>query len=216
MFALLGEIVFELMASPNAFQSSKRWNYAEHQVVEAAPRLQWVGDSLETITVEMMFHASFTDPAVQMAALTAAASDHGARPLIFGNGDHRGYFVISAINTSLTQMSDAGDTIAIKARVTLTEWAPGAEFDPNAPPRPSFVPIAAVAGAVGAPTGPAIYSAPGGVAANVAAPTAIYVAPTLAAPGVSPILNNPTAAGAIASKILPADVLTAAIVRTPV
>jgi phage protein U len=213
MFALLGEIVFETIAAPEALQSSMRWRYAEHRVLEGTPRLQWVGDSLETITIEMMFHASFTNPAAQMDALAAAASDHSARPLVFGNGDYRGYFVVSSISAVTTQMSDAGDTIAIKARAKLTQWVLSGELDPNAPPQPSFTPVAAVAGAAGTPTGPLVYSAPAGVGAGVAAPAAVYAPPALVAPGVSSILNNPAAAGAFAADSLPGDVAPAAIVR---
>ena len=212
MFALLGDIVFELITAPDALVSSRTWNYAEHRVVEGLPRLQWVGDSLETITIEMMFHASFTEPALQMAALAAAASDHNARPLVFGNGDHRGYFVVSAIRAVTTQMSDAGDTIAIKARAQLTQWALDGEIDPNAPPQPSFMPVAAVASALGAATGPIAYSAPVNGGAGMFG-NAAYIAPAISAPGVSPILNNPVVAGAIAANMLPQDVAPAAIVR---
>lgn len=210
MFALLGEIVFELTTAPEAFKSSKRWNYAEHRVVEGAPRLQWVGDSLETITIEMLFHASFTSPAAQMAALAAAASDHYARPLVFGNGDYRGYFIVSSISATTTQTSDAGDMIAIKARARLTQWVLSGELDPNAPPQPSFAPIAA---ALGSPAGPIAYSAPAGIAASASAPSGAYAAPALTAPGVSPILNNPAPIGATAPNMLPGDVPPAAIVR---
>lgn len=213
MFALLGEIVFEMITAPDALSSSKRWDYAQHRVVEGTPRLQWVGDSLETITIDMMFHASFTDPALQMAALAAAAADHNARPLVFGNGAYSGYFVVSAIRAVATQMSDAGDTIAIKARAKLTQWALSGELDPNAPPQPSFLPVAAVAAALGTPTGPVAYSAPANIGANVLASAAAYVAPALSAPGVSPILNNPVTAGAIAPRMMPQDVIPSAIVR---
>lgn len=213
MFALFGEIVFEMITAPEALASSRGWRYAEHRVVEGTPRLQWVGDSLETITIDMMFHASFTNPIAQMEALTLAASDHGARPLVFGNGDYRGYFVVSAISAVTTQMSDAGDTIAIKARARLTQWILSGALDPNAPPQPSFMPVAAVAGAFGTPTSTAIYSAPTGVGATIAAPSSVYVAPMLAAPGVSPILNIPAAPGAFAADSLPGDVAPAAIVR---
>lgn len=79
MFAAFGEIVFELLGSPDSLESARRWHYAEHRVIEDVARLQWVGDELETMTIAMLFHASYTDPAAQSAALLAAAADHGAR-----------------------------------------------------------------------------------------------------------------------------------------
>lgn len=214
MFAVFGEIVFELLGSPESFESTRRWDYAEHRVVEDVPRLQWLGDGLETITVEMMFHVSFTDPAAQTAALLAAASDHGARALVFGNGDHRGYFVVTSVRTTSRQMAADGSPIAITVRAELKQWALGAAIDSGVPPHPSFTPIGIVPAAAGAPTGPISYSAPSGIASTPAFPATLYNPPALAAPGVSPILNNPPAAGTEVYGVLPPDVAAATIVRS--
>jgi Phage P2 GpU len=86
MFALFGEISFEVIGSPEVFESSRRFDYAEHRVVEDRPRLQWLAADLESITLAMLFHISFTDPAAQLAALLSAAYDHQARALVLGNG----------------------------------------------------------------------------------------------------------------------------------
>jgi hypothetical protein len=72
--------------------------------------------------------------------------------------------------------------------------------------------VAAVASTPGTPTGPIAYSAPASSGAGVFG-GAVYVAPVIPAPGVSPILNNPAAAGATAANMLPQDVTPAAIVR---
>ncbi len=63
-------------------------------MVEARPRLQWLATELQKISLELGFHVAFVNPATQMNLLRAAAEDHQARALIFGNGVHRGYFVI--------------------------------------------------------------------------------------------------------------------------
>ncbi len=47
MFALFGEIVFELLTSPDGIESLRSWDYAEHRVVEDRPKLQWIADDLE-------------------------------------------------------------------------------------------------------------------------------------------------------------------------
>ena len=76
MFAALGEIIFELLGGPQAIEATRRWDYAEQRVLEDLPRLQWIADGAELITLEMLFHQSFTNPSSQLAALMAAASDH--------------------------------------------------------------------------------------------------------------------------------------------
>ena len=135
MFALLGEIVFEGLTSPEAFCSAIRYGYAQHKLVEAAPRLQWLTNELQKVSLDLGFHVAFTNPAVQINLLRAAAEDHQARALVFGNGVHRGYFVIESIEETFVQTADDGSYVAISARVELREWVPGADFDPLSPPR---------------------------------------------------------------------------------
>src|SRR5438067_51253 len=135
MFALLGEIVFQTLTSPEGWHSSTEYSYAEHKVVEARPRLQWMAQELQKVSLELGFHVAFTNPATQMNLLRAAAEDHQARALVFGNGVHRGYFVIEALEEIFQQTADDGSYVAISARVELREWVPGADFDPLSPPR---------------------------------------------------------------------------------
>ena len=81
MFATLGSITFELLASPFAYASAYHWSYAEQLVVEARPQLQWISEALQTISLDLRFHASFTDPAAQLSGLLALADGHAAQAL---------------------------------------------------------------------------------------------------------------------------------------
>jgi phage protein U len=207
MFALLGEISFQAIGSPETFESSRRFNYAEHRVVEGRPRLQWLAAELERITIAMLFHASFTNPAAQLAALLTAGDDHQARALVLGNGVFRGYFVVEAIATSDIQLADDATPLAIRVRTSLREWAPGSEFDPAAPPRPenALLGIAPVAISYNSPA--ALLEAGG------SAPS--YAAPTFNQPGVSPLVDNPLPGGARGPNLSYTDMAAAAIVRAP-
>src|ERR1700686_1485961 len=109
MFAVLGEIVFELLSSPEAFDSTRSWDYAEHRVVEDRPKLQWLAAGLQIIELDFHFHISFTNPVAQAAVLTTASGDHNARALVFGNRVHRGYFIVTSMRTTSQQMSSTGD-----------------------------------------------------------------------------------------------------------
>jgi phage protein U len=144
MFATLGEIIFVVLTSFQSFRSTSGYRYAEHKVVEAPPRLQWIGDELEKVSIDLRFHAAFTNPAIQMQALQAAAEDHQARALVFGNGVFRGYFVIESLEETHSQLADDGSYIAIEARIELHEWVPGADFDPLAPPQAANPPAGIV------------------------------------------------------------------------
>lgn len=200
MFAVFGEIIFTLLTAPRSYESNRSWEYAEHHVIESQPLLQWIGAGLERITLEMMFHESFTTPALQMAALLGAASDHIARPLVFGNGTHQGYFVLTSIDSVSTEMTDAGDIIAIVVKAVLKEWALVAEIDPNGPPIPTLYPIGILPSAASQTT--AAISQP------------VSGATGIAAPGVSAILNTQNLAGRLANEALPGDIPPSMIVRS--
>jgi len=157
MFALFGEIVFETVNGPESFHAANEYLYAEHGVVAAAPRLQWLANQLQKISLELGFHVAFVNPKTQMDKLRAAAEDHQARALIFGNGVHRGYFVIESLEETHHQLADDGSYVAISAKLELKEWIPGVDFDPLAPPRRTSPPP----GVVKAPQGGATVSGQG-------------------------------------------------------
>jgi phage protein U len=215
MFAVLGDIRFQVLGSPEAIDSRRAYTYAEHRVIEARPLLQWLADDLERLTFDLKIHASFADPAAELAALKAAASAHQALALVFGNGDFRGYFVIESIATRSMKLSAAGDPIAITVRLALKEWAKSAELNAAAPPIVPFVPLAVVAAAVGS-------SAPGALAIPFAsAPLAIPAASApgalaipLSSAGLSALFKSVTASGALGPDLAAADVPAAAITRS--
>lgn len=207
MFALLGEISFQVIGSPEIFESSRRFDYAQHRVVEGRPRLQWLAAELESITLAMLFHSSFTDPAAQLAALLAAADDHQARALVLGNGVFRGFFVVESVATSGIQLGADAAPIAIRVRASLREWVPGSEFDPTAPPRLSTIPLGIAPVAIS-------YSSPAPLL-EAGAFAASYAAPTFNQPGVSPLVDNPLPGGAGGPNLSYTDVPAAAIVRSP-
>jgi len=191
LFAELGPIRFEVIGSPEGIESERRYIYAEQRVIEALPRLQWTGDSLERLSFDLLLHASFTNPELQSLALRAAAESHQAMPLVLGNGLFRGFFVIETIATRAAQLDAGGAPIALRLRLGLKEWALDSVFDPGAPILPTFAPL-------GLMTGSSVASAP---------PAA------LAPAGLSALLGN-LAPSAPATPILqPGDVSSAAITR---
>jgi phage protein U len=214
MFAVLGEIVFEVLSSPNTFHSTRTWDYAEHQVIEDRPKLQWLAAGLETIELDFHFHTAFTDPVAQATALIAAAGDHNARALVFGNGVHRGYFIVASLRTTAQQMSGSGDLIGITMRAVLKEWALESEIDASASPVAWFPLLGLVAARPGAANSSIVYSGGSGVGPTVG-PTghAAFVPPSISAPGVSPILNLPGVAGLTAPHLTAGDVPPSVIVR---
>ena len=215
MFAVFGEILFEVLSSPSGFESSRSWDYAEHRVVKDRPKLQWIANALESLELDFHFHASFTDPSAQLDALTAAADDHNARPLVFGNGVHRGYFIVLAIRTTSRQMGADGRLIAITVRVSLKEWAFESEISSTTTPVALFPLIGIVAAPPGTKTSSIANAGASGLGAALSTPATNYVPPSIASPGVSPLLKVPGTAGVPTIHLTAGDVAPSAIVRAP-
>jgi phage protein U len=206
MFAVLGEILFEVLTSPESFEAAKSYDYAEHKVVEDRPRLQWMADALEELSVDLAFHVAFTNPQTQMNALRAAASDHQARALVFGNGIHRGHYVISEIRETHRQLADDGSLFYVTVKLQLKEWVQGADFDPFAPPKPKVPPPGLVAAPAGIttptpfnpslPIGPHNLLPESAIVTLSSLPSSTYSPPGYPNPGVSAGVSNPIATGA--------------------
>ena len=190
MFAALGEIQFEVVGSPEAYESSRTYDFAEQKVIESKPQLQWVGDDLERLKFELMWHASFTNPAAQLALLRATAAEHLAQPLVFGDGGFRGFFVIESINMKSQQLSAGGAPISIRVALALKEWDAGSIVLSSATPVATVSPLAI------ATTSPEV------VGANALTP------------GVSALLSIPAAAGVSAPNLEAGDVPATVIVRS--
>jgi phage protein U len=192
LFAVLGDIQFEVVGSPESYESADGYDFPEQRVIESKPRLQWVGDELERLNFELMWHASFTNPAAQLALLRATAATHLALPLVFGDGGFRGFFVIESIKVKSQQLSAGGAPIAIRVALALKEWISDA---------PSLFSTLSL----GAFTTLAITTASTGTPASGSNGTM---------PGVSALLNIPSATGTSGPNLEADDVPAAVIVRS--
>jgi len=192
LFAVLGEIPFEVVGSPESYDSASAFVFSEDRVIESKPRLQWVGDDLERLSFELMWHSSFTNPAAQLALLRATAAQHLALPLVFGNGVFRGFFVIESIKVKSQQMSASGTPIAIRVALGLKEWAADPQLDLNAMPMATFSPLGITTSSAGNLSG----SSNGATA------------------GVSALLSMSSETGATGPNLGAGDVPVLAIVRS--
>ncbi|MGC1675967.1 MAG: phage tail protein [Candidatus Binataceae bacterium] len=191
MFAELGTIQFEVVGSPEEIESERGYGYAEQQVIEAQPRLQWTGDGLERLSFELLLHASLANPGIQAAALRAAAETHQAMPLVLGNGTLRGYFVIETITTRAAQLDAGGAPIALRLRLGLKQSALDSILDPGASAVPNFVPLGLLD----------------------SSSTASAPAASLSPAGLSALLENPAPSAPATAIQQPGDISSAAITR---
>ena len=129
MWALLGDVQFELLFAPEQADLTARYNYAEHPVIEGKPKVQWTGDALKERNWTIRLHSVFCDPDVVMIAIRSMAGQHQAQALSLGTGEFLGRYVITEIH-ELTLVTDAaGGTVSQTADIRLKEWIGQAASD---------------------------------------------------------------------------------------
>lgn len=122
MWALLGDLWFDLLLAPETADLSTRHDYALHPVIEGKPRTQWTGDELDERNWTIRLHSVFCDPDTVMYDLRAIAAEHTALPLSLGTGQYLGRYTIVEIREQTLVTDQYGGTISQTAELRLREW----------------------------------------------------------------------------------------------
>ncbi|ADJ61742.1 phage tail protein [Herbaspirillum seropedicae] len=120
--ALLGQISFALISYSAEVQGKFAANYAEHALIDGKPRLQWTGDKLNDVNWKLVFHADFCDPTRELNKLRAAIAAHEALPLVYANGDYKGWFVPTEADLTLHRTTADGAALWIEVKLALREY----------------------------------------------------------------------------------------------
>jgi len=208
MFAVLGNIEFQVVGSPESLKRDSSVSFPEHKVVENKPKLQFTGPELDEVTIDLQFHKSFANPRARRDAIYAARDAANALPLVFGNGEHWGSFVIVRASETHKWNAADGTPVAIQMNLQLKEWAPDTNIDPAAPPQPSTPPLALVPPGTLQPG----QTVAGTIITNpeTGAQVVVFAGP---ATGASAIASNPAAAGGASPDAMPNDIPVSTIVR---
>ena len=126
MYAQLGNIRFEQLKGFSSLEETFGVNYAQHERISGKPRLEAIGDLLDTISFSMYLHSDFTDPEADISALKKSLTDREVLPLILGNGTIVGNFVIPNFSKTTEFTDPSGNIISATLSVELLEY-----FDDN-------------------------------------------------------------------------------------
>lgn len=128
-----GDVQFDLITYFDGFDSQFSVDYAEHPLIEGKPRLQFVADKLDEIRIQLSFHFHYCDPEAELAKLKKALATHEAMAMVLGNGDYKGWFVLTDVQAISKQTDPGGTLIALEATITLREFV-GDKKNPTKPP----------------------------------------------------------------------------------
>jgi phage protein U len=121
MYAQLGNIRFEGLKGFSDFSHERGVNYVQHDLINGKPRLQSVGDNLDSISFGMYLHSEFTNPEADIETLRLAMQNREVLPLLLGNGRILGLFVIPNFSQSNSFTDPLGNLIEVTLNVELLE-----------------------------------------------------------------------------------------------
>ena len=129
MYAMLGEVRFELLNSFTSLETQHAANFAKHEVLKGRPRLQALQNELTTLRFSLKLHWRLGNPDTAYKGLLSALEAQQAVSLVYGSGRFVGWFVLERL-TERTLIQDAqGRTAARELDVELTQFV----GDPNNP-----------------------------------------------------------------------------------
>lgn len=126
MYCSLGNINFQLLKGFNVFDDEQESVYAQHNLIESKPRLQRMGDALQTFDLSIKFHVAFCNPEVEFDNLNKARVNGTVLALVYGNGYYEGDFVITKIKRSPKQTDNKGSYVEVDLDISILEF-----YDPN-------------------------------------------------------------------------------------
>lgn len=121
MYAQLGNIRFEGLKGFSSFSHERGVNYAQHERINGKPRLQAIGDNLDSISFDMYLHSEFTNPEADIETLRTAMNERQVLPLILGNGNVLGFFVIPNFSQNNSFTDPLGNLIEVTLNIELLE-----------------------------------------------------------------------------------------------
>lgn len=123
MFAVLGEIEFEVNGGMVGMDLRSPADWAEHALIQGKPLLEWMGEGLDEYSLSIRLHAALGDPEARLRALREAKGKHQPLAFVLGSGDYLGAFVITDINSTPQRTLADGRPLSGTVQVTLREFA---------------------------------------------------------------------------------------------
>lgn len=120
MMMIYGMFVFQLNTLPHQqIQQSRNWRHVKNERINRSASWQYIGAGDDTITLSGLLYPEITGGEVSLTALTTQAYAGRPWPLIDGVGQIYGMYVITALNTTRSELDRYGKARKIEFTVTF-------------------------------------------------------------------------------------------------
>ncbi|MBK5145934.1 phage tail protein [Budviciaceae bacterium BWR-B9] len=121
-WAILGNFSFDIVSSPHSYGQRSATSWAEHSLIQGKPKLEFMGDELDEITLEVLFHNHLVKTETQLRLLREAKARHEPMALVMGDGEYKGPHVITNLDTNINTTTAGGRTRSATVTLTLKEY----------------------------------------------------------------------------------------------
>lgn len=122
----LGRIVFEVgekaVFTPRSLEQSRKAVFAEHEILDRPPKLQFCGVGLWELSLEILLHARFCDPEARRDELAELQESGEHQPLVLG-GQVQGEFVLEDLDLKASSLDARGRMVFATLTLKLKQWA---------------------------------------------------------------------------------------------
>jgi len=138
MWAILGEIEFEVIGSPSGSEQRFAASFAEHARIAGKPLVEAVGGELDEISWTIVLHERLHDVEARLRALREATAAQQPLALVMGDGTYLGPWIITEGALTTKKTTASGRIASAELQLTLREYT--GEFIPPAP-RPAIADV---------------------------------------------------------------------------
>lgn len=123
MYAQLGNILFTPVKGFTDVSTTSETNLVEHALIDGKPKLQRVGQNLDTMDISIRFDIAFCNPQSEIDALNNSRAIGEIMPLVMGSGRFVGNYVIKSLERTHTNEAGDGTLLQAEVSVSLLEYA---------------------------------------------------------------------------------------------
>lgn len=121
MYAQLGTTRFDGAKSFGTFSCDEEMVIVEHPLINRPAKLQATARGLRNISISLFLHQQFCNVSEEVSRLRNSKNAFEILPLLWGNGQTEGDFVITSLNETKTEMDSIGNTVSVTVNVMLKE-----------------------------------------------------------------------------------------------
>ena len=121
MWALLGDIEFEICDSFESYTENKSVSYSQTDIVEGKPKIQFLGENLNTLSIKIQISNLTKNSDEIINKLKIAMSEGKSLPIIFSYLTYKGDYIVTNYSLSVERTDPFGNILLAAYDVDLIE-----------------------------------------------------------------------------------------------